>query len=63
MTLKKGLESVRGVYAITPFFFVSVEGLQPVNTNNKAVNPRNCMICFILSINLIALELNRLKGA
>lgn len=52
MTLKKGLERVRGVYAIIPFFFVSVEGLQPVNTNNKVINPRNCMIRFILYIKL-----------
>ena len=48
MILKKGLESVRGVYAMTPFFFVSGEGLHPVNTMNKAVNPRNVMIRFIL---------------
>ena len=39
MTLKKGLERVRGVYAITPFLFVSGEGLQPEKISNKVIYP------------------------
>ena len=52
MTLKKGLERVRGVYAITPFLFVSGEGLQPEKISNKEINPKNLMIRFILFIKL-----------